>query len=67
MIGVLSKIYGVIQANLDDNSTETSLEIGHRFGFNQSTAPRHIHKVGYMLKVGKLIPHELSEKIALKE
>lgn len=51
-----------LQALLDENSTQTLEELSAALQVDKSTVSRRLHAMGKILKEGKWVPHELSER-----
>ena len=51
-----------LQAILDEDSAQTTTELAKRLGVDQSTVNRRLHAMGKIQKVGRWVPHELSER-----
>ena len=54
-------LYNYLQALLDENSCRTQQELAEVLGVERTTIARHLKAMGKMAKMGKWVPHELSE------
>ena len=50
-----------LQALLDENSCRTQQELAEVLGVDRTTIARHLKPMGKIAKVGKGVPHQLSE------
>lgn len=51
-----------LQHLLDMDSAQTSVELAEQLGVDQSTVSKRLHAMGKILKQGKWVPHELTER-----
>jgi len=50
-----------LEVLLSDNAAQTQEELAKQLGVDQATVSRRLHEMGKILKIGKWVPHELSE------
>lgn len=50
-----------LQALLDEDSAQTQEELAEQLGVTQKTISNHLHAMGKIQKLGKWVPHELTE------
>lgn len=50
-----------LEVLLSDNAAQTQEELAKQLGVDQATVSRRLHEMGKIQKIGKWVPHELSE------
>ncbi|XGW13289.1 hypothetical protein V3C99_013710, partial [Haemonchus contortus] len=51
-----------LQALLDEDPAQTQAELALELSVNRATISRRLHEMGKIRKLGKWVPHQLSEK-----